>query len=251
MEKEAKIPILETDAEAIRLAKTLLRAARFGALATLDPADGAPLATRVAVATAMDGAPLVLVSALSAHTQALEADPRCSLLLGEPGKGDPLAHPRLTIKARAEKLERGTTIWAHAERRYLNRHPKAKLYAGFADFAFFRLVPEGALLIGGFARAYRLKRDDLLAAGPLEGFEEVEEGVIRHMNEDHADAVANYAAHFTGAEGGKWLLTGIDPEGIDLAKGDEVRRVFFEERVGDTADIRPTLVAMAKKARGI
>jgi len=250
MEKEKKSPILETDDEAIRLAKTLLRTARFGALATLDQEDGAPLATRVAVATDMAGAPVILVSALSAHTRALEVEPRCALLLGEPGKGDPLAHPRLTVKARAEKLERGTEEHAHAERRYLNRHPKAKLYSGFADFAFFRLAPESALLNGGFARAYKLRRDELLPDVPLETFLDMEQRAIDHMNEDHADAVENYAVHFTSAERGKWMLTGIDPEGIDLAKGDEVRRIFFEEPLKDAAEVRPALVAMAGKARG-
>jgi len=250
MEQEKKSPILETDDEAIRLAKTLLRTARFGALATLDPEDGAPLATRVAVATDMAGAPLILISALSAHTRALEADPRCSLLVGEPGKGDPLAHPRLTVKARAEKLERETEEHAQAKRRYLNRNPKAKLYAGFADFAFFRLAPESALLNGGFARAYKLQREELLIEGPLESFLGMEQRAIDHMNEDHADAVENYAVHFTGAERGKWILTGIDPEGIDLAKGDEVRRVFFDEPLKDAAEVRPALVAMAAKARG-
>ncbi|WP_163268841.1 HugZ family protein [Chelativorans alearense] len=243
-------PFLETDAEAIRLAKTLLRTARFGALATLD-ADGAPLATRVAVATDMDGAPLILVSALSAHTAALAADPRCSLLVGEPGKGDPLAHPRLTLKARAERLERGTIGAAHAERRYLNRHPKAKLYAGFADFSFFRLEPEGGLLNGGFARAYKLKREELLAEGTVSAaLLEIEQRAVEHMNEDHADAVENYATAFAGAEAGNWVLTGIDPEGIDLAKGDEARRVFFDAPLKDASEMRPVLVAMAKKARG-
>ena len=62
---------------------------------------GAPLASRVGVATDIDGAPLILVSMLSAHTPAILADPRCSLLVGEPGKGDPLAHPRLTLICRA------------------------------------------------------------------------------------------------------------------------------------------------------
>ncbi|WEX07958.1 DUF2470 domain-containing protein [Chelativorans sp. AA-79] len=250
MEEEKKDPILETDAAAIRLAKTLSRAARFGALATLDPADGAPLATRVAVATDMDGTPLILVSGLSAHTRALAADPRCSLLVGEPGKGDPLAHPRLTIKARAEKLEAGTPEQAHAARRYLNRHPKGKLYADFPDFAFFRLVPESALLNGGFARAYRLTRQELLTDVPLQAFLDMEQRAVDHMNEDHADAVENYAAHFTGAGRGRWVLTGIDPEGIDLAKGDEVKRVFFEAPLRDAAEVRPALVAMAKMARG-
>ncbi|MDZ5697933.1 HugZ family protein [Chelativorans sp. M5D2P16] len=244
-------PILETNAEAIRLAKTLLRTARFGALATLDPADGAPQVTRVAVATGMDGAPLILVSALSAHTRALEADPRCSLLVGEPGKGDPLAHPRLTLKARADKLARDTDEHAHAKRRYLNRHPKARLYADFADFAFHRLSPEGAALNGGFARAYRLDRADVVTTSPAnEALVEMEQGALDHMNADHADAVKNYAVALAGGTPGKWSLTGIDADGIDLARGDEVRRVFFDAPLEEAAQMRPVLVAMAKRARG-
>lgn len=250
MSQEKRDPILETDAEAILLARTLLRTARFGALATTDPADGAPLATRVAVATDMDGAPLILVSALSAHTKALEADRRCALLFGEPGKGDPLAHPRLTVKARAARLARGEIAHAHAERRYLNRNSKAKLYAGFADFALYRLEPESALLNGGFARAYRLTREELLLPGDLQDVLEFEQRALDHMNADHADAVENFAVHFAGAETGGWVLTGIDPEGIDLAKGDAVRRVFFDVPLRDAGEMRPALVAMAKKARG-
>ena len=37
MSEDKKNVIRETDAEAIRLAKTLIRTARFGALAVLDP----------------------------------------------------------------------------------------------------------------------------------------------------------------------------------------------------------------------
>lgn len=251
MPDEKKDVILETDADAIRLAKTLMRQARFAALATLDPEDGGPLATRVAVATDMDGAPLILVSALSAHTRAIEADARCSLLLGEPGKGDPLTHPRLTLKAQAVRLSAGTPAQEHARRRYLNRHPKAGLYAGFSDFAFYRLEPGAGLLNGGFARAYKLTPDELLTAGPaLDALARAEQAAIDHMNEDHADAVANYARHFCKAKPGKWRLTGIDPEGIDLALGDEQQRIFFDTALNDAGEMRPVLVAMAKAARG-
>ena len=58
--------IRETDADAIRLAKTLIRGARFGALAVIEPGTGSPLASRVGIATDIDGAPLILVSMLSA-----------------------------------------------------------------------------------------------------------------------------------------------------------------------------------------
>ncbi|TWG97165.1 hypothetical protein L598_002200000490 [Mesorhizobium sp. J18] len=250
MTEEKKDVIQETDEQAITLARSLIRSARYGALATLDPETGAPMATRVAVATDLDAAPLILVSALSAHTAALLADPRCSLLLGEPGRGDPLAHPRITLHCRAEKLERGTPEHIRAERRYLNRQPKAKLYASFNDFSFFRLEPTGASLNGGFARAYLLKRSDLVSDSPaLAGLEESEQRAIDHMNSDHSDAVAAYARHFAKAKHGDWKLTGIDPEGIDIASGDEVKRIDFAEALQDAADVRKKLVEMARQAR--
>lgn len=249
-DEKKKDVILETDADAIRLGRTLLRVSRYGALATVDPEDGAPFATRVATATDLDGAPLILVSGLSAHTRGLEADPRCSLLIGEPGKGDPLAHPRLTVKATAHRLERDSDAHALAKRRYLARHPKAKLYVDFPDFAIYRLEPETALLNGGFARAYRLTSSDLLSDSPaLAGLAAAEAGAIAHMNSDHADAVENYARHFARAQAGKWQLTGIDPDGVDLALGDDTRRVFFAEPLSDAAQMRPALVEMAREAR--
>ena len=89
-------PIRPTDAEARSLARRLLNDSRHGALGVLDPESGGPFVSRVA--TAWEGrAALILVSALSHHSRALMADPRCSLLVGEPGpKGDPLTHPRLS-----------------------------------------------------------------------------------------------------------------------------------------------------------
>ncbi|MGO4833557.1 HugZ family protein [Rhizobiaceae sp. 2RAB30] len=242
--------IRETDAEAIRLARTLVRRARYGALAVLDPADGAPLASRVAVATDLDGTPIILVSALSAHTVALLADSRCSLLVGEPGKGDPLAHPRITFSCSAQRLERGTSEHARAERRYLNRQPKAKLYAGFPDFSFFRLELSKASLNGGFGKAYLLGRQDLVVEGAAtEELAEREQGAVDHMNTDHLDAVAVYASQYAKASGDGWIVTGFDAEGIDIAKGDETQRVFFPEKLASASELRKVLVDMARSGR--
>ena len=156
-------PIRDTDDEARALARKLLDEARFGALGVLDPATGAPVVTRIAVGTTPSGAPLTLISSLAFHTGALRADPRCSLLLGEPGdRGDPLTHPRLMVEARAEFVAPDDPARPALRDRWLAAHPKAKLYADFPDFAFVRLVPQGALLNGGFGRAFRLTAEDLL-----------------------------------------------------------------------------------------
>ena len=247
---ETRNTIRETDAEAIRLARTLMRTARHAALAVLDPETGGPLASRAGVATDSDGAPVILVSMLSAHTRAIIADPRCSLLLGDPGKGDPLAHPRITLVCRAVRLEPGTPAHERAARRYLNRNPKAKLYSGLGDFHFFRLEPNRASLNGGFGKAYELTRADILTRSPaLEALAAAEQGAIEHMNADHADAVELYASHFAKAGGTGWVMTGLDPDGFDIAAGDDVRRVFFPEPLTDAAQMRVALVDLVKQAR--
>ena len=94
------LPAAEAGFDAVGLARELLRTVRSGALATLEP-DGTPFASLVTIATDSDGTPLMLLSRLSAHTRNLLADPRCSLLFSAGGKGDPLAHPRLTVVGRA------------------------------------------------------------------------------------------------------------------------------------------------------
>jgi putative heme iron utilization protein len=248
---EARKDVLRpTDAEAIALARELMRSARYGALAVLDPETGAPLASRVAVATDIDGAPIILVSALSAHTGGLAADPRCSLLLGEPGKGDPLAHPRISIACEARRLDKANENRPRIERRFLNRHPKARLYAGFPDFSYFRLEPAGASLNGGFGKAYSLDRSDLLIESPANAaIAASEQSAITHMNSDHRDAINVYARAFAGAAGGDWLLAGIDVEGIDLTSGEEARRITFPLPLASAGDMRTALVKMAADGR--
>jgi putative heme iron utilization protein len=250
MNDQPKDVLRETDAEAIRLAKTLVRAARFGALAALEPETGAPLASRVGVATDVDGTPLILVSGLAAHTRAILADPRCSLLLGEPGKGDPLAHPRITLQCRAVRLEPDTPAHARAEWRYLSRNPKAKLYVGLGDFSFFRLEVERASLNGGFGKAYALKRDEIIVDGPVvEELAAAEQRAVDHMNDDHLDAIANYARHFCKAESAGWVMTGLDIDGFDIVAGDEARRISFPAPLKDAREMREMLVTMAREAR--
>ncbi len=105
---------------------------------------------------------LALMSDLAPHTAALRQDPRCAVLIGEPGeKGDPLTHPRLTIHARAAFLSRTAPDHPEARARFLAAQPKAALYIDFGDFHLVRLVPQGGLLNAGFGRAYQLQATEL------------------------------------------------------------------------------------------
>jgi hypothetical protein len=232
------------------VAKTLLRETRAGTLATLDRNTGYPFASLVNVATDVDGAPLILVSRLATHTANLEADGRASLLLAETGKGDALAHPRLTVLGTFMLIPRDSEDDARIRRRFLMRHPKSELYAGFGDFAFWRMHVVSAHLNGGFARAADLAAADVLT--DLAGAEELiadEDGAIAHMNADHAEACGLYATKLLGAAGGDWTCVGIDPDGIDLQLGQSALRLFFPQRVTGPGPLRATLKQLADKAR--
>ena len=128
------------DFDSVGLARTLLRATRAGTLGTLDRNTGHPFASLVNVATDMDGSPVILTSRLSTHTANLEQDGRASILLAATGKGDPLAHPRLTVLGAFARIEKESADEARVRRRFLARHPKSELYAGFGDFAFWRMA---------------------------------------------------------------------------------------------------------------
>jgi putative heme iron utilization protein len=230
--------------DAAGLAKHLLRTIRSGALATLGP-DGVPFATLVTVATDPDGSPLLLTSRLSGHTANMEREPRVSILFAQTGKGDPLAHPRLTVTGRA-----GRTGEPRVRARFLARHPKAELYADFADFSFWRVEIAGGHLNGGFARAASLSAADLRTdLSGAEALVEAEAGALAHMNEDHREALELYATGLAGADPGAWRTTGLDPEGIDLMLGDQTARVAFPGRVNHPKELRLILKDLADRAR--
>ena len=236
MAKEPVDPVAAR-AEAIIDAKRLTRTARTAALATLDPASGAPLTTLVGVASDLDGAPLFLMSTLARHTQHLAADPRASVLLTEePERGDPLNHPRLTLNGRVGRADAPSV-----RTRYLQRNPKAKLYVDFADFAFFRLTIDNVHFNGGFGRADALTPNDILIAREAEAaLVEAEPRLIDWVN-GLGDAVVARLAGRASAGRQIWRAVGLDAEGLDLAAGGRVARVQYLAPVRDEEDWRTML----------
>ena len=231
--------------DAPNAAKKLLREGLSGALATLMPNSGDPYCSLVNVATAHDGSPLLLISKLAIHTKNILADPRASLMLDERKAGDPLEGARVMLMGRV-----AATDDAKARARYLARHPEAEMFAGFPDFAIYRMDIERAHLVAGFGRIVDLAGKDILT--DVSGADELldaEAGAVEHMNSDHADALELYATKLLGAPGGPWRCTGCDPEGLDLRLGQTGLRLPFPQPVRASGPLRAVLVQLAKDAR--
>jgi len=226
-------------------AKTLMREARSGALATLMANSGDPYCSLVNVATAADGSPLLLISGLAVHTKNILADPRVSLMLDERKEGDPLQGARVMLMGKAERTES-----QDARRRYLAHQPEAEMFAGFADFGFYEVRLSGAHLVAGFGRIVDLKPADLLTdLSGAEALVSAEPDVLAHMNADHAEACRLYATKLLGAPDGEWHCVGCDPEGLDLQSGRMGLRLPFPQRVTQPGVLRAVLKSLAEQAR--
>ena len=239
---------LTDDFNPSRLAKSLLRKSRQGALATLMAGTGAPYCSLVNFATHPDGSPILLISRLAVHTRNILADNRVSLMLDERAAGDPLEGVRIMLSGVAEVADNDNRELLL--RRYLNAHPSAEAYADFGDFAFFRIRPTGTHLVAGFGRILDLKPEQFLTdVSDAAALIEAEQGAINHMNADHREAMSLYATKLLGAESGDWRCTGCDPEGMDMQAERITLRLDFPSRVTGPGDLRKMLVALANEAR--
>ena len=239
---------LTPDFDPGKLARSLLRRSRQGALATLMAGSGDPYCSLVNVASHPDGTPLLLISRLAVHTKNLLADTRASLMLDERAEGDPLEGSRIMLSGRAEEVT--SPDLEVVRRRYLNAHPSAEAFVNFKDFSFFRIRPSGTHLVAGFGRIVDLKPERFLTdISDAAALLEAEPGAVEHMNADHREATNLYAAKLLGAEAADWRCTGCDPDGIDLQAGTKTLRLDFPARVTGPGELRKMLVKLAEEAR--
>ncbi|WP_341899239.1 DUF2470 domain-containing protein [Ferrovibrio terrae] len=232
-------------------ARAVARACRTASLATqMAGQNGQPYASLVLVAFDHDAAPLLLISRLADHTKNILGHDRVSLLCdGTAGLSEPLTGPRVSLLGMAEKTDD-----PRHRARYLARHPSAEMYAGFGDFAFYKVHVERAHIVAGFGRIHWL--DDYLYAGDTAALAEAEADILQHMNTDHTDAVQLYATRLLGRSGAGWSLCGIDAEGADLLRHEgeqmgEVARLDFAKMIATAEEARIELVRLVNAARRI
>jgi putative heme iron utilization protein len=225
------------------LGRRLLRAQQQTALAT--SLRGSPFVSLVLLVADLDASPLLLLSDLAQHSRNIAFDPRVSLLLdGTAHHSYPLTGPRLTLVGQVE-----VTDDPRRHARFIAHHPASSVYSRFADFRLYRVRVERGHLVAGFGQIHWIEGRDLLFDADVRELAAAEPAILKHMNDDHAEAIANYARHLLGRTGTGWQMTGIDPEGIDLRCAGETARLDFAAPVLTPQAARAALVELAEKAR--
>jgi putative heme iron utilization protein len=197
------------------------------------------------------GSPTFLISTMAMHTQNLLSDPRCSLLVTQPGtSGEPLGASRVTLMGNVSQVE-GEELKDIRER-YLARHENARNWADFGDFAFYRMEVVDVYFVGGFGvmgwvaaqEYYRAEVDPLADVAPE---------IIGHMNQDHADSLLLIARAFGDEDAREAQMTSVDRLGFNLKlrteDGMEGTRIAFSREVRDAQEARAVLIEMIRQAR--
>eukprot|EP00250_Pteridium_aquilinum_P010616 c19519_g1_i1 orf=111-947(+) len=152
--------------------RNLMEQARFAHLSTImsrmhHRRKGYPYGSLVDFAPDAYGHPIFSLSPLAIHTRNLLADPRCSLLVQNPGWSG-LANARVTLFGDVHRLSIEQQEWAHHH--FMEKHQQAASQQ-WRNFDYFRMdVISDIYFIGGFGtvawvdvKSYESAEPDIIA----------------------------------------------------------------------------------------
>ncbi|WP_079203067.1 HugZ family protein [Pseudomonas sp. CC6-YY-74] len=233
--------------KAAKHARELLLKEYRGVLSTHSKAmPGFPFGSVVPYCLDAQGWPLILISRIAQHTHNLKQDAKCSLFVGERGAEDVQAVGRLTLLAQTRQLCDQAAVEA-AARRYYRYFPESQNYHHAHDFDFWVLEPVRWRYIGGFGAIHWL--DHVALANPFAavvGVGESEQGMLEHMNSDHASAIGHYVALAGLPAHVPAELVGIDSEGFHLRIGQGLYWLAFSTPCNTPTEVRQAFVQLAR-----
>ncbi|WP_263079402.1 DUF2470 domain-containing protein [Endozoicomonas sp. Mp262] len=236
---------MERKEEAAFDARSLMLKEYSGILSTHShDVPGYPFGSVMPYCLDKEGCPLILISRIAQHTKNIQENPRVSLIITESHVDDAHLGARLTWIGDAELIEDHSEI----AKRYYSFFPQSQDYHKTHRFDFYRINLVRARYIGGFGKIFWIKNELLTKVNPFVG--ETETNMIKHMNEDHIDAMVKYckAANIELPEGIEPRMAGINSEGIHLLIDRKLVFIRFSNEVQQPVEVRQQLVAMAKIA---
>ena len=247
-----------------------LHQAHYGTLSTISTKEaiaGFPLGSIVPFALDAQGRPFIFIASIAAHTHNLIKDNKASLFIhNDRADGDPQKTWRASIVGKFTKL---VSTQAESEAsyceyvaeqeldvlmaRYIERVPKAKGYAKMHGFHFWRLNEIKSIrYIAGFGRICWVPGSEYLENISREKLEQVREGALLHMNEDHQHNMLEICRAFCNiTEEDEICMHSLDNHGcLFISKNtDQKYFVSFNNVVEKPTDFKKEIIALLVRAR--
>lgn len=224
-------------------ARRLFLQESFGVLSTISlDVPGYPFGSVTPYCTDRKGRPIIYISHIAQHTRNILGDSRVSLTVFDTtGDSDDVqARGRVTCIGDAHAVEEANVADAvDISDRYFGYFPSARQYEQTHDFQFFRIDLVRVRFIGGFGQIFWVEPGEFLTANPFSAPQESR--IIRHMNDDHRDALM----HYTGGKAA--VMAGIDAEGFDVLQSGKKVRFDFDAPIANVEEARQALIAMLKR----
>lgn len=216
---------------------------------------GWPFGSVVPYAVTETGDAVVFLSDIAEHTRNLRVDGRACLFVADPAASQrPQAGARVAVQVRASRPASADV--GALETKYFERFPGAQAMRVAHGFHVWRLEVDCVRWIAGFGEMGWLSRAEW--SGQPDPLAAHAEGIVEHMNEDHAAAVIELVAWVAAVAAIEAEVTAVDRGGFTIEAtgrdgGEHVVRVPFPN-FADTADaVRHATVALlqaARRARG-
>jgi putative heme iron utilization protein len=225
-------------------ARRLLRRTDSGILSTMSvELPGYPFGSVTPYAMTHGGNVAVYVSAIAQHTSNMRADARvCLTVIESKGGANQQAVGRVTVvgDAREVPADARTAV----RKRYFDFFPEAREYAGTHDFLVYWIEPKRVRYIGGFGQIYWVEPEDWAVPAPAWGADE--QGIVEHMNTDHADALTAIARHHGATTDGAVELVTLDVEGFHVRAGSDLHYVPFGTPCLTSEAVRAEMIRLAR-----
>jgi putative heme iron utilization protein len=231
-------------------ARTLMHLGRIGSLATHSRRrPGFPFGSVMPYASDERGRPVFFISSMAMHTQNLKADARASLLVAQTEGGDPLGAARATLMGEVVPVPEPEL--GQVRELYLARYESARHWVDFDDFRLFRMKPAEVYFIGGFGVMGWIPGEEYARAEP-DPLAESAAGILRHMNEDHPEALLRLARAAGASDVESAAMTAIDRLGFHLRLRSGTRvfgvRIGFPREARSGSEVRTVLDEMVHNA---
>lgn len=241
--------------QAIQEAKQLVHSADFSVISTLSHnLRGYPFGSVSPFISDYEGNIYVYISDIAQHAKNLSHDSRVSFtLFNTSTEGDHNTQGRVTIVGDGEKLDaQSQATWLA---KYFKLFPDAVKYQQTHDFHLWKISPVRIRFIGGFGKIFWIEKEEWLTRSPDWSLQD-EQGMIEHMNDDHADAMQLILQHHGKIDDNDTTIAindvtmaGVLPSGCYLRTGHRNHFIAFDALANTSKEVRMQLVALTQTAR--